>query len=205
MRSTVLIASSIAVLAAIAGCNNTTPPRLYGTMSWKMRCPNPTTLPSDCSMGCTEGLDRLIDSFTGENGTSVSCNVSENATQRVINFRLQHADGYAVTFQNVAVPTGGGSALSGIVRFTEDNDYSGNAGPLAPSDAQPCQVGAVEFFRDPMSGDPTIRGEVFCQTMRADANRMLCRGLSTSGGGGAVTTPAQFTIFGCRGLDLPAL
>ncbi|GAB4213650.1 MAG: hypothetical protein OHK0013_37700 [Sandaracinaceae bacterium] len=201
MRSIVL-ASSIAVLAAAAGCQNTTPPRLYGTMTWKMRCPNPTTLPMDCAMGCSEGMDRLVDGFDDENGNDVRCTVTESTdgTQRIINFRLQNSAGQSVTFQNVAVPFMGGSALSGVVRLREDNEYSGAAGALAPSVTSPCQVQAVRFFRDEMSGDPTIQGEVLCQYMRADADRRLCRGMSTSGGGSAAMTPAQFTIFGCTGL-----
>lgn len=201
MRSIVL-ASSVAVLAALAGCNNTEPPRLYATMTWKMRCPNPTTLPSDCAMGCTEGLDRLIDGFTGENGARITCGVTQTADERILNFTLLSASGYSVGFQNVRVPRGGGSALSGVIRMSEDNNYQGAAGPLSPSVTQPCQVSAVEFFADELSGDPTIRGEVVCQYMRSDANMQLCRGLSTSGGGGAATMPAQFTIFGCPGLTL---
>lgn len=207
MRS-MMLASFLLLSAALAlglgACNNTTPPRLYAQMSWKMRCPNPASLPSDCSMGCTEGMDRFIDSFTGENGTSITCSVTETADQRILNFRFQHVNGYAVQFQNVAVPLNGGSALTGTVRFREDNEYQGLAGAVAPSTSQPCQVSNVEFFRDEMSGDPTIRGHVLCQTMRSDANRMLCRGLSASGGAGTLTSPSEFVIFGCPGLVLPA-
>ena len=208
MRSTMLASFLLlsAVLAlALGACNNTTAPRLYGQMSWKMRCPNPSTAPSDCSMGCTEGMDRFIDSFTGEMGTSITCSVTETADQRILNFRMQHVNGYAVQFQNVAVPLNGGSALTGTVRFREDNEYSGLAGGVAPSPTQPCQISNVEFFREETSGDPTIRGSVLCQTMRSDANRMLCRGLSATGGAGTVSSPAEFVIFGCPGLVLPAI
>ncbi|MFN7701997.1 MAG: hypothetical protein ACK5U8_29160 [Deltaproteobacteria bacterium] len=177
--------------------------RLYGQMSWKMRCPDPATAPSDCSMGCSEGVDRFIDSFEGEMGADITCTVTEMAGQRVLDFELQHVTGYAVGFQDITVPRTGGSALSGTVRFVEDNEYTGLAGGLPPSPSQPCQVTAVEFFRDSTSGDPTIRGNVFCQAMRAEANGMLCRGLTAPGGSGSASLPAQFTIFGCRGLTLP--
>jgi hypothetical protein len=200
MRSIVL-ASSLAVLAA-AGCQNTTPPRPYGIMSWKMRCPNPTTLPDSCAMGCSEGLDRIVDGFDGENGNTVRCTVTESSdrTQRILNFRLVSSTGQSVAFQNVAVPFDGGSALSGVVRLREDNEYEGAAGDVEPSGTSPCQVRNVRFFRDEMSGDPTIEGEVRCQFMRSDADIRLCRGLSASGGSGAAMSPARFTIYGCTGL-----
>jgi hypothetical protein len=199
MRSIVL-ASSLALLAA-AGCQNTTPPRPYGIMSWKMRCPNPTMLPDNCAMGCSEGLDRFVDSFDGENGNTVRCTVTESSdrTQRILNFRLVSSTGQSVAFQNVAVPFDGGSALSGVVRLREDNEYAGAAGGVEPSVTSPCQVQNVHFLQNE-SGDPIIRGEVRCQFMRSDADMRLCRGLSAPGGSGAAMSPARFTIDGCTGL-----
>lgn len=207
MRSTTLTLLLVlsAALALFAGaCNNTTPPRLYATMAWKMRCPDaPDFLPpANCVMGCTEGMDRVIDNFAGEGGTSVTCNVTQTATSRILNFRLGNSAGQSVSFQNVAIPLAGGSALSGTVRFREDNDYTGIAGGTAPSNTQPCQVSNVTFFAEAESGDPTIRGYVVCDLMRADADMRICRGLSTVGGSAVATDPAEFTIYGCPGLVL---
>lgn len=207
MRSKTLTSLLVlsAALALFAGaCNNQTPPRLYATMSWKMRCPDATDFlpPANCAMGCTEGMDRLIDNFAGEGGTSVTCNVTQNETSRILNFRLGNSAGQSVSFQNVAVPRNGGSALSGTIRFREDNDYTGVAGGSAPSNTQPCQVSNVEFFPEAESGDPTIRGYVVCDLMRADADMRICRGLSMPGGSATAMEPAEFTIYGCPGLVL---
>lgn len=207
MRSMLVLSSCLLALAGLlAGCNNQTPPRLYARMAWKMRCPNPAMLPGGCSMGCSEGRDRLVVTFTGEMGVRITCNVTETADQRILNFRIQHVDGYGVMFENVTVPRNGGSALSGRVRLYEDNEYVAAAGGTAPrpDQDQPCEVSSVTFFRDEESGDPTMRGQVFCQTMRAEASMNLCRGLSSSGGAGAATMPAEFTIYGCPGLVIPA-
>jgi hypothetical protein len=207
MRSTTLASYLVlsAALALFAGaCNNTTPPRLYATMSWKMRCPDAPDFAAGCAMGCTEGMDRLIDNFAGEGGTSITCNVTESATSRILNFRVGNSAGQSVSFQNVAIPMAGGSALSGTVRFREDNDYSGVAGAVAPGGSQPCQVSNVTFFREAESGDPTIRGYVLCDQMRADADMRVCRGLSMPGGTASAMDPAEFTIYGCPGLTLPA-
>ncbi len=207
MRSTTLTLLLVlsAALALFAGaCNNTTPPRLYATMAWKMRCPDATDFlpPANCAMGCTEGMDRLIDNFAGVDGTSVTCNVTQTATSRILNFRLGNPAGQSVSFQNVAVPLGGGSALSGTVRFREDNEYTGVAGATVPSNSQPCQISNVTFFAEEESGDPTIRGYVVCDLMRADADMRICRGLSMPGGSAVAMDPAEFTIYGCPGLVL---
>lgn len=208
MRSTslaILLALS-APLALAAGCNNTTPPRLYATISWKMRCPDAPDFmpPASCAMGCTEGMDRLIDNFAGEGGTSVSCSITETASSRILNLRIGNSAGQSVTLQNVEIPTAGGSALRGTVRLHEDNDYTGLAGGAAPSNSQPCQVSNVTFFREEGSGDPTLRGYILCDTMRADADMRICRGLSGPGGSATASDPAEFTVFGCPGLVLPA-
>jgi hypothetical protein len=205
MRSTMLasfLVLSTALALFAAGCNNTSPPRLYATMAWKMRCPNAADFAEGCAMGCTEGMDRLIDDFAGEGGTSITCNVTESGTSRILNFRIGSSAGQSVSFQNVAIPTTGGSALSGTVRFREDNDYTGVAGANPPSGGQPCQVSNVTFFSEPESGDPTIRGYVLCGRMRADADMRICRGLSMPGGSATAMDRAEFTIYGCPGLRL---
>ncbi len=206
MRSTTIASFMVlsAALALFAGCNNTTPPRLYATMSWKMRCPDAADIAMGCSMGCTEGQDRLIDNFAGVEGVSITCNVTETASSRILNFRLGNSAGQSVTFQNVEVPHDGGPALRGTVRFREDNDYTGAAGSATPTATQPCQITNVAFSREATSGDPTITGEVFCDMMKADADMRICRGLSREGGVGTATVPAEFTIYGCPGLVLPA-
>ncbi|MBX7194970.1 MAG: hypothetical protein K1X94_23150 [Sandaracinaceae bacterium] len=208
MRSTSIASFMVlsAALALFAGCNNTTPPRLYATMSWKMRCPDATDFMQGCRMGCTEGMDRLVDNFAGVDGASITCNVTETASSRILNFRIGNSAGQSVTFQNVEVPHDGGPALRGIVRFHEDNDYTGTAGSATPSNAQPCQITNVQFMRDTTTstGDPMITGQVYCRTMRADADMQICRGLTHEGGVGTATVPAEFTIYGCPGLVLPA-
>lgn len=191
-----------ATLALGAGaCNNTTPPRLYASMAWKMRCPSASDLTMNCNAGCTEGMDRAVANFSGVEGTVLSCSVTETPDQRILNVRMARG-AQSVVLQNIVVPRNGGSALSGVVRLSEDNDYTGAAGGLAPSDGQPCQISNVTFSLEEGTNEPTIRGRVLCSMLRADADRRLCRGLSASGGVATLTVPADFEIFSCSGLSI---
>jgi hypothetical protein len=203
MRSTTLTALLVlsAALALFVGaCNNQTESRLFATMNWKMRCPDAADFANGCSMGCTEGLNRGVNNFAGVEGVSISCNVTEQPTSRSLNFRIGTSSGQSVSFQNVAVPTTGGSALSGTVRFREDNDYTGLAGP-----GQPCQVTNVTFTREDTSGgDTVIRGSVLCRAMRADADNRICRGLTDPNGPSGTAVGADFEIFACPGLVISA-
>lgn len=197
-----LVSSSLSLLAG--ACNNTDPSRLYAEASWKMRCPSadelgPTT---GCAAGCSDGMDRWVANFTGEEGARVSCSVTETATQRFVSFEVMAAGGQRISFENVGFLTAGGSATGGRVHLYEDNDYVGAAGSAAPSSAQPCQVTGVTFTLD--EGDPTVRGNVYCRMMRASANGSLCRGLSTPSALGSATTPAEFMVAGCTGLTIAA-
>jgi hypothetical protein len=200
MRSFLLSSAmvSLAVLSALAGCNNQNPPRPYVDVNWKLRCP-PSPMPMDCMAGCTEGVDRSINGYSSDSGVRLSCSVTETATDRFINFTIQNATGQSLAFENVQVPRGGGSALSGNVRLNDTNEFVGAAGGNAPSNGQPCQISAVTFDRDPETGDSHMSGQVLCQTMRAPAANQLCRGLSAAGA--SATLPAQFSIFACRGLN----
>lgn len=202
MRSLILSSAmvTLAVLSALAGCNNQNAARIYVDVNWKLRC-EPTPIPTglNCMAGCTEGVDRSINGYSSDPGVRISCNVTETAADRFINFTIQNASGQSLSFENVQVPRGGGSALSGNVRLNDGNEYVGAAGGASPSNAQPCQVSAVAFARDPETGDSHLTGQVVCQTMRAPASNMLCRGLSAAGP--SPTLPAQFSIFACRGLN----
>lgn len=205
MRSTTLASLLVlsAALALFAGCNNTSEARLYAQAGWKMRCPSTDDIAQGCASGCTEGMDRFIDDFVGP-GTSITCNVTETTTSRILNFRLGNASGQSLSFQNVTVPHDGGSALNGTVRFREDNDYTGGAGGVVPSRAQPCQVSNVTFTSDPETMEPVMEGDILCVQMRADADMRICRGLSAEGGSGTSTVPAHFKIYSCPGLVLSA-
>lgn len=187
---------SLAVLSALAGCNNQNAARVYADVNWKLQCPPRGT--AGCMAGCTEGVDRFINGYSGDSGVRVTCNVTETAADRFINFTIQNASGQALTFENVQVLRGGGSAITGNVRLTDTNEFVGAAGGASPSSAQPCQISMVEFDRD-TNGDARLAGQVLCQTMRAPADNTLCRGISAASAG--ATVPVQFEIFACRGLN----
>lgn len=194
----------LAAALSLAGCNNTTPSRIFAAVNWKMRCPNAEDIAGGCSMGCSEGPARGVNDFAGDNGVSLTCSVTETGSSRVLNFRAATSTGQSITLQNVTVPTGGGSALSGTVRFREDNDYTGLAGGNPPSAAQPCQISNVTFERDVDTTDTVIRGEVRCRQMRADADNRIFRGLTDPNGALVTATAVEFQVFACPGLVLAA-
>ena len=187
---------SLAAFSALAGCNNQTASRPYIDVAWKLRCPAPMT--AGCSAGCTEGQDRTINGYEGDPGVSISCSVTETATDRFISFTVRNTQ-QSLQFRNVQVPRTTTSAIGGEVILVDTNEFRGAAGSAAPSAAQPCQVSAMEFSTDPETGDSRMRGQVLCETMRAPADSMLCRGMSAAG---AITpVPAVFDIYACRGLN----
>lgn len=203
MRSAILAACALVGLTAV-GCNNTEPSTIYVEASWKVRCPDTATLPDTCAAGCTPGQDRVIQSFTGENGTNLSCSVVETSTQRILDFDFLTSDGPSLQVQNLALPISDAavSAASGRVIVNEANTFQGAAGASEPSNEQPCQVSNVVFSIDPDSMETLIEGDIYCELMRAPADSRLCRGLSDVGGSGTANVPAHFEIYSCSGLSL---
>lgn len=191
---------SLAAFSALAGCNNQNASRPYIDVAWKLRCPPAMT--DGCAAGCTEGVDRTINGYEDDPGVSISCSVTENATDRFISFTVRNS-AQSLQFRNVQVPRTTTSAISGEVILIDGsgsgNEFRGAAGSASPSAAQPCQISAMEFSTDPDTGDSRMRGQVLCDVMRAPADSTLCRGLSAAGATTAV--PAQFDIYACRGLN----
>ena len=81
----------------------------------------------------------------------------------------------------------------------DTNEFVGAAGQNPPSTTQPCQITGMEFSRDMDTGDSRMRGQILCETMRAPADNMLCRGMAAAGATSPI--PAQFDIYACRGLN----
>ncbi len=205
MRS-IQVASVLSLFALLClplgACNNTDPPRLYAEASWKMRCPSADEIAMGCAAGCSEGMDRGVANFTGEDGALISCRVTETADQRFVSFSITTPSGQRLAFQNVGFLRSGGTATSGTVRLYEDNEYVGVVGGAPPSNAQPCQITDAQFVLD--EGEPTVQGHVYCRMMRAEASMTLCRGLSATGGIATSTQGASFKVAGCAGLSVPA-
>ena len=182
---------SLAAFSALAGCNNQNDSRPYIDVTWKLRCPTPMT--TGCAAGCIQGTDRRISGYEDDPGVSISCNVTENATDRFVSFTARNGTGQSLQFRNVQVPRTTTSGISGEVILVDGtgagNEFRGVAGSSAPSAAQPCQISAMEFSTDPDTGDSRMRGQVLCDAMRAPADSTLCRGLSAAGAT-STSTPA---------------
>lgn len=178
------------------GCvtNDNRPP--FTIADWRLRC--------DSDMGmCAEPLARSVTGENGENGNSVSCNVTEDATTRVVNASVGGVDGrdglsFAVSLTNARVPRDGGFVGGGTcsVAVTDGvNSFRGACGSAPPSVETPCQV-EVEFDFDTMSQSNLTTLHIFCDHLPNEVTSEQLRSFTSHL---SAVEPADIELYNCRG------
>lgn len=185
-----LVASLLASGTLFLGCNESGPAGVYAYVEWRLRCEE--------MAGCSAYPDRFVDGFDGE-GASISCNVTETAESRTLNFSA-FSSSFGIQLQNAVFPRGGSAASGGCqVRVLDDNTYVGTCGGAEPTPAQPCQVNNVTFSRDD-AGRALIRGQIYCVGISPTAAPTIDRELTAPGNSiEARTSPLTFDLYDCPG------
>lgn len=186
---TVFLGSLAAALSSSCG----SPPRkVFGRFNYSLN-----------ESGGAGGTPRMIETFDGDNGARISCQVIETAQRRVFGFSLDipgMQTNFTVTgaeFTRAAGPVPAQPTQGCSVSVREGNTYSGACSGSDPTAQTPCRIDNVEFKVDPENGAPVVVGRVLCTGLRGSTT--LPRDL-TSGTFSERTQGAAFTIYDCPGL-----
>lgn len=181
-------------VVALSGCPNNTVPDVYSIADWHVRCAT--------GMSCTPPEPRMVTGFNGMTGNTVTCTVTETATDRLVSFTTGSAAGgtrYSVALSGARVPRSGGFPGTGCqVTVTEGaNTYRGLCGSVAPTTSQPCQV-QLSFDVDMPTGSPRVTAEILCDFLPNSADPTSLRSVHRGAGS---PDPGHFEFFDCRGLS----
>lgn len=193
-RFLLVLSLSIALGGLAASCGDNGPAGVYMDIQWTIRC--------IAMGGCTSYPTRDVLGFDGDNGTRLTCSVTESAANRTLTFSATAA-GYGLSLRNATFARAGGTPAGTDcqVRVIDDNTYTGACGGLPPTETQPCQVNNVMFTRD-AEGRSLITGNIYCQNISPEAAPSIDR--EVTGPGTAVadrTRPLLFNIYDCPGYN----
>ncbi|MCB9593829.1 MAG: hypothetical protein H6719_13935 [Sandaracinaceae bacterium] len=167
---------------------------------------------TDCdeSRGCTPAPNRDVcginngDPCPEVGGTAnLSCIINEvEGSTRTLTFSASQGGDFRISVRQAIVPFSGGSAGGGSCTVTVTdgpNTFVGACGSGTPTPMQPCQISNVQFCDD--LGNPTVRGNIFCQHLANQANPLQLIEVHAKGSGGmAIMSPGSFRLANCDGL-----
>lgn len=194
----------LVVCVSVAGCGDPNAGALFAEIEYATECRE--------TPGCEAEPNRLIcginqgDPCPEVGGVAMlSCSVTETMETRIISFSANQGTGFSLSVSQMIVPFGGGSAGGGScnVRVVEDpNRYEGACGSGTPTGLQPCQISNIEFCDD--LGNPTLRGDIFCQMLAHQTSPLLQIELHQTGfDTTARGAPGRFRLANCDGLEVP--
>ncbi|MEM9067186.1 MAG: hypothetical protein AAGE52_01730 [Myxococcota bacterium] len=174
--------------------------KLFADARWQVRCP--PGLPM-----CSRNGD-VVDlfAFDGDEGINVSCSATESGEDaRIINFTVARGSQPQLSVTGLLTGINGGTVRGESCRVTvldDGNAYGGTTegrcGANPPSEAQPCQIGAIEFDEEPETGDPRLSTTIECRNLRAPSNpELLQRDVTFPM---MATMPATIGILNCDGI-----
>lgn len=200
---TMRVISGLACLFLV-GCGDPNAGALFADIQYGTDCEE--------TRGCTPAPNRDIcgiangDPCPEVGGTAnLSCIVSEvEGSTRTLSFSASQGGGFSISVRQAIIPFAGGSAGGGscVVNVVDGpNTHTGACGSGTPTEAQPCQISNVTFCDD--LGNPTVRGNIFCQHLENQANPLQRLEVHAKGSDAmAVTSPGTFRLANCDGLNI---
>lgn len=166
---------ALAALAFIASCNEEEPAALFADVAYQLRCPN-------CS---PDGPKRDFSVVDGQDGTSLSCNVSAGAfTLEIVNEDF--------TFKILDAMPGDDPGGQCQVRISEGsgNEYRGGCKKVGGGGDRPCEVELT-------ASGSGFTATVECHGIKHNLNQTLFRDVVAPG---TDDEPAAISVEGCAGL-----
>lgn len=192
------LAPSLLLLPALVAASSCTADAgtLYADVRWYLTCPtNP-------HQGCQNGQRHDFQQFDGDvvGGTiyRASCFAVQQDDRLSVSFSVQEGQDL-VDVRGLVTGVNGGSVFPSLcsVQITEGgNTYSGDCGPVAPTEEQPCQVLDVEIDRDDPDGK-SITVRMSCDRLPWDAQETIGFNVRDSA---STSSPAELRLANCRGL-----
>lgn len=202
MRTNVLRLLVGISLLAVGGCGDPNAGALFADFPYATRCEE--------TLGCSGpqmhdvcGFNLSDPCVDGAPQAQLSCNVTATDTARTLNFSASQGGGFSLRVSGAVVANAGGPATGSceVTVVEGPNTYEGVCGSSLPSEAQPCQISAVEFFDD--MGNPSFRGQIWCQHLPNRATPTLKIEVTDNGNSPEDRmTPARFRFANCNGLTL---